>query len=78
MRSKLYNLVLFVVSHPRTFGRRLRHHTWMLAKEKITFTQKQMVELESWIERCEGESDSSKSDETASATSDGYCSYDSD
>ena len=47
-RDIVYHKVLFIVSHPRTFGRRLRHHAFNAARELCAFTPKQMRQLDEW------------------------------
>lgn len=71
-RSQLYNNVLFIVSHPKTFGPRLRHHVFELARSRTRFSERQVSELESWAERLD-DGDSDKSDVSVSISSDCYC-----
>jgi hypothetical protein len=49
IRSKLSNDVLFVVSHARTFGPRLRTHTWRAFESKFSLTSKQWKQFERWV-----------------------------
>ena len=52
-RNHLYNNILFILSHPRTFGPRLRHHIWELASSHLSFTDNQINRLRSWLEEWE-------------------------
>mmetsp|Transcript_15346 Transcript_15346/g.42073 ORF Transcript_15346/g.42073 Transcript_15346/m.42073 type:complete len:237 (-) Transcript_15346:179-889(-) len=75
-RQQLYNNILFIMSHSATFGPRVRHHVWDLARTKVRFTQKQTEELERWVGVCdEEESDTSDASiSTDSCDFSGYCS----
>lgn len=77
-RNQLYNSILFVLSHPRTFGPRLRHHVWQLASKNVQLTLRQRNALESWVDRLSDDS-SDKSDKSISSrSSDVYDGYDSE
>jgi hypothetical protein len=51
-QSKLENMVLFILSHPRTFYLRLRQHTHAWYQERFHSTPKQAAILKGWMERC--------------------------
>ena len=65
----VYNYLLFIISHSRTFGPRLRHHIWNLAIKKINFTPNQNKELNRWISDVDDDSDS-ESDKSQSSDDD--------
>mmetsp|Transcript_150522 Transcript_150522/g.464471 ORF Transcript_150522/g.464471 Transcript_150522/m.464471 type:complete len:245 (+) Transcript_150522:107-841(+) len=72
IRHQLYNNVLFILSHSRTFGPRLRHHVWAVAKSKVQFSPKQHSELQSWVDT-DDEDSSDGSDRSVSSASGEYC-----
>jgi len=66
--NKGYNLVLFVLSHSKTFGPHIRYHAFAVAMETIPLTNKQLAELRSWhpetaLDGVESEDDSGCSDD---------------
>lgn len=67
-QSKLYNIVLFVVSHPRTFYLKLRQFTLQWYLQYFEVTHKQRTILQGWLDRC-GDDRFSEDDETSSGGS---------
>ncbi|KAL7575551.1 hypothetical protein ACA910_020127 [Epithemia clementina (nom. ined.)] len=49
IRSKIVNDVLYVVSHARTFGPRLRKHLWRTFEMIFTLTVKQQKQFDQWV-----------------------------
>jgi hypothetical protein len=51
--NKLFNMVLFIVSHPGTFYKRLRHWANAIAQQYLTaMTAKQRALLAEWMAKC--------------------------
>lgn len=74
-QSKLYNIVLFVVSHPRTFYLKLRQFTLKWYLHYFEVTDKQRNILHGWLDRC-GNERFLEDDETSSGGStDDYDDY---
>ena len=47
--QKVRNDVLFIVSHARTFGPRVRSHVWKVFNETTSLTSKQQKQFDRWI-----------------------------
>jgi hypothetical protein len=85
-RQKIYSRVEYVLSHSRTFHRRIRHHMTATARSKCSwFTAQQLRKLEGWMRRQERNDAVDSDDESASDTtisessladSDDYCNPD--
>lgn len=60
-QSKLYNMILFIVSHPRTFYLRLRRVTFNWYMQYFQITEKQRNILQCWLDKCESFSEEDNS-----------------
>lgn len=49
IRQKIMTDVLFIVSHAKTFGPRIRTHTWKFFNTIVTLKKKQITLFERWI-----------------------------
>jgi hypothetical protein len=79
-RNQLYQITLFVVSHPRTYKQRFRFHFHEIVKNCGVLSEKQWKTIDKWeFDDCAGdESLSDHSYEHFYGDSDGYSSYGSD
>lgn len=48
LKSKVFEQVLYILSHPKTFSKRLRCHVWNTVTEQRVFSHKQMQQLDRW------------------------------
>ncbi|CAF0924784.1 unnamed protein product [Didymodactylos carnosus] len=71
-KNHIYRNVLFILSHPHTFGIRLRYHTSKIAQELFQFTVKQQHNLAKWLSIITNTTtdDDRTDDEPATTTSD--------
>ena len=76
--SKLYNSVLFIVSHSATFRPRMRYHMYHVARNKCNFSMKQWIQIESWYKPDELGEDEDDDDDSDEGESYCYCSDDDD
>lgn len=83
-KSAMFNHILFVVSHYRSFGPRLRLRVYETAKEKCAFIAKQWNQIEEWYRKGDqddiDETDEYESEEESLYydSDDDYCGYSSD
>jgi len=82
-RMKLFNACMFILSHFRTFRRRLRHHLWALIRRHCAscWTAKQWDQLTKWTPRPRRADELSDSDTQSDADAechDAGFAYDSD
>jgi hypothetical protein len=76
---KVYNAVLFVVSHSATFKRKTRVVTRAAYEERFVVSPKQTVRLDEWVKKSSvGEEDSDDDVTTESDCFDSSDAYDSD
>lgn len=76
--TDLYHLILFVLSHPVTFGRRMRTRALEVGKESVVLSAKQEAAWMKWVpKKADNAVDlEESSDDQSSGREDGY--YDSD
>lgn len=74
IRNKVVNDVLFIVSHAKTFGPRLRTHIWRVFNEKISTTPKQMKQFDNWISEERLSFDCNRDSDASGSETDGNCS----
>lgn len=81
VRTKLYNAFLYIISHRRTFRRRLRTHAYSLLKQHGNryFTPRQWSTLDEWKPKARNNGDSSAEDTESDSSEDFYdseCDFD--
>lgn len=69
-QSKFYNMILFIISHPRTFYFRLREVTFNWYLQYFEITSKQQAILQKWLDCGKEDDDVSKSSSGGSHYSD--------
>jgi hypothetical protein len=74
--AKVYNAVLFVVSHPATFKKRARIVVRAAYEERFVVSPKQMARLDEWVKKYTANQEDTDDDVTTEVYS--TDSYDSD
>ncbi|EFA75944.1 hypothetical protein PPL_10520 [Heterostelium album PN500] len=79
-KSVAYNLFLYVISHPRVFGPRIRHHLWISIKNNLWYriSPKQQAALPKWQPRNDRPDDESDYSKESDSEDDYYGSSDDD
>lgn len=74
IRQKVMTDVLFIVSHAKTFGPRMRTHAWNELKRIVLLTNGQQKQFERWTSPDALKFEINRDDENYDSQSDGECS----